>query len=330
MGMKIKKILCIVLTIAMIWSLAACAGEGVDNGGDSENSVNNGGGDESNSGSDNSGESSNGSDNGNSGETDSGETDSGGTDSSNVDGNNNETGSDGSDSNSGGTDSGGSDSNSGGTDSGGTDSGNSGSSGGGSGSGGSGGGDSGNSGSGNGGSGGNNSGTDSGGTDSGDNSGGNSGNEGANLTGTAGEVLGKLIDDLGSANVDMPMSLPPTDVAPDLSQNTIGLSEADFGKLVSSASFSLAAIGTFAHQIIVIQANDAAAAGKVKNLVSGANGYDPKKWICVFPDKVISVDSGEYVLIVASYNAVVDAALAAFKEAAGSTGDVITIWEFAG
>ena len=146
---------------------------------------------------------------------------------------------------------------------------------------------------------------------------------------TPAEILSRLVEDISSMGVEMPMSLPPTEVTADLSQNTIGLSEGDFNKLVSSASYNMAAIGTFAHQIIVIKAKDAGAATEVKKLVSGANGYDSKKWICVFPEKTIAVESGNYVLIVASYKAVVEAGVEAFKEITGSIGSVNTIWEFA-
>ena len=146
---------------------------------------------------------------------------------------------------------------------------------------------------------------------------------------TPAEILSRLVEDISSMGVDMPMSLPPTEVTADLSQNTVGLSEGDFNKLVASASYNMAAIGTFAHQIIVIKAKDASAATEVKKLVSGASGYDSKKWICVFPEKTIAVESGSYVLIVASYKAVVEAGIEAFKEITGSIGSVNTIWEFA-
>jgi len=150
-----------------------------------------------------------------------------------------------------------------------------------------------------------------------------------NLTGTAEDVLNNLLDQLAAENVEMPMALPPMSAAPDLTQDTYGLSQADYERLVDNASYSLAAIGTFAHQIIVLQAKDAASAVEVKNLVSGDGGYDPHKWICVFPDKAAAVNSGEYVLIVASHTNVVDAALADFQEQAGNVGDVIAFWEFA-
>ena len=151
----------------------------------------------------------------------------------------------------------------------------------------------------------------------------------SNLTGSPEEVLNQLLEDIVNSGAEMPMALPPLAVDPEMSQNAIGLPTAVFGSLVADASYSLAAIGTFAHQIIVIQAVDAASAVQIKSLVSGDGGYDPMKWICVWPEKVATVDSGVYVLIVASYNNVVDAALAAFEAEAGNVGEVVTFWDFA-
>jgi hypothetical protein len=112
------------------------------------------------------------------------------------------------------------------------------------------------------------------------------------------------------------------------SQNTIGLSESDFNKYVAAAAQSLAAIGTFAHQIIVIQGVDDKAAGQIKSLVSGDGGYDPKKWVCVYPEKAVAVESGSYVLLVAAKNDVADAAVEIFRETAGSIGEANVFWNF--
>lgn len=150
-----------------------------------------------------------------------------------------------------------------------------------------------------------------------------------NLTGTAEEVLQQILDDIAAAGVETPMALPPLAPAPDLVQYDIGLSEADFERLVETAASSVAAIGTFAHQIIIIQAKSAAMASEVKRLVSGDGGYDAQKWICVFPDMVIAIESGSYVLVAASTNEIVEAALNSFKAAAGTTGSVVTFWDFA-
>ena len=149
-----------------------------------------------------------------------------------------------------------------------------------------------------------------------------------NLSGTPEEILDQIVQDITDAGIEMPMALPPTEVPPDESQHYMGLSEEDFGRLVDSAWFSMAALSTFAHQIIIVEANDAAAANEVKRLVSGDDGYDAKKWICVFPERALAVESGRYVLIAASKENVTDAALEFFTLAAGTTGEAVTFWEF--
>ena len=156
------------------------------------------------------------------------------------------------------------------------------------------------------------------------------GSGGTALTGSAVDILAKLVDDLLAAGVEMPMALPPTEVTSDVSQYSIGLSEDDFVRLVDSAAYSLAAIGTFAHQISLIQGKDAGAAAEIKRLVSSAGGFDAQKWICVWPELVVAVDSGEYVLLAAARQHVVEAAVDMFRETGGTTGDIITFWEHDG
>jgi hypothetical protein len=150
-----------------------------------------------------------------------------------------------------------------------------------------------------------------------------------NLTGSAEEVLEQVLSGITDAGIETPMPLPPTAVTADMSQFQIGLSEEGLNRLVESASFSVAAIGTFAHTIVIIQANDSASATEVKNLVSGDGGFDAHKWICVWPEKALAVESGSYVLLVASTNDIADAALNAFEAAAGGIGSVNVFWEFA-
>jgi len=150
-----------------------------------------------------------------------------------------------------------------------------------------------------------------------------------NLTGTAEEVLQMVLDGIVEKGVETPMALPPLAPQPESAEHDIGLSEADFNRLVETASSSVAAIGTFAHQIVIIQAKNDAMAGEVKTLVSGSGGYDAKKWICVFPDVAIVVESGSYVLLAASTNEIVAAAISVFETVAGNTGTVTTFWDFA-
>jgi len=151
-----------------------------------------------------------------------------------------------------------------------------------------------------------------------------------NLTGTPEEILGELMDALKDTGIDMPMSLPPTEVAPDLSQYVIGLSEDTFNNYVESAYYSTAAIGTHAHELIVILAKDASFALDIKKIVSSDGGYDPMKLICAFPERTIVVDSGLYVMLASAKAPVVEAAIDIFTGMAGSTGEVITFFEHEG
>jgi len=294
-NMKTKKIICIVVAMAMLCLVAACVSE--------TNSGGSGGG-SSSSGSEGSGGS--------------GGSNSGGSGNSGSGGNNSSDGS-----NSGGSGNSGSGGSDGGSGSGGDtqvqfpgdgeD------------------GEDGDNGDGEDGEDGGDSGTGGGGGDSGNSGGGSSGGD-SSLSGTASEVLGALVEDLKNSGVDMPMTFPgpPPEVSPELAHNYIGLSEDDFTRLVVSAAFSEAAIGTFAHLISIIQAKDAAAAGEVKRLISGSDGFDPQKWICVWPEMAAAVDSGSYVLLVAARIVVVEAAIDIFGDTGGSLGEVVTFWEFAG
>ena len=154
-----------------------------------------------------------------------------------------------------------------------------------------------------------------------------SGGAEAGLAGAPGDILAKLISDLQEAGAEMPMSMPPMAAPEGGRQNAIGISEEDYGRYVIDDAQSIAGIGTFAHQIIIYQGVDDSAAAQIKRIVSGENGYDPSKWICVFPEKVVAVDAGSYVLLIASYRAVVDMAVEIFEETAGGTGEAITFWD---
>lgn len=125
----------------------------------------------------------------------------------------------------------------------------------------------------------------------------------------------------------MPMLPPPAPVLADASQYTIGLSTADFGKLVVSAATTQPMIGTFAHQFVVIEAVDAKSAVEVRKLIAGSGGYDAAKWICVFPDKAVAVDCGVYVLLAASSTEGCDNIVEALKSRAGSIGEVDEFYE---
>jgi hypothetical protein len=110
------------------------------------------------------------------------------------------------------------------------------------------------------------------------------------------------------------------EVTAENSAGMLGLTAEDFGKYVSEAYASNAAFITFAHEIALVRCVDAGAAAKVKKLV--ADGFDPNKWICVWPQRSVVIDSGSYVLLVASRNVSADAILQSFKTLAeGNVGE---------
>ena len=143
------------------------------------------------------------------------------------------------------------------------------------------------------------------------------------LQGPPGEILAGVIEEAGKAMpADRPMPMCfDMEATAETSQYTLGLSADDFEKYVSSATVYTAAIATFAHEIALIQAKDASAAAEVKKRIAGEGGFDSRKWICVFPEESCAIDSGAYVLLVSSRADVAEALVAAFTEAAGSTGE---------
>ena len=143
------------------------------------------------------------------------------------------------------------------------------------------------------------------------------------LSGSPEDILNRVLDEAKKSLPDdkpMPESRV-TEVTADTSQNAIGLSTDDFNKYVSSASIATALIGTFPHEIGVIQAKDAASAATIKKLISSDGGYNSLKWICVSPEESCVLESGSYVLLAASRADVVDAVVSAFTAAAGNVGE---------
>ena len=142
-------------------------------------------------------------------------------------------------------------------------------------------------------------------------------------------ILDKLTTDLPAVGVTLPMSMPSTAISLSELQYAAGLSEADFESHVTAVWHSMAGISTIAHQIIVYQCNDEDAAKAVKSIVSSEGGYDPEKWVCVFPQTVVVVEAGTFVLLVASRREIADATVELFGDYFGDIGEANVFWEFA-
>ena len=131
------------------------------------------------------------------------------------------------------------------------------------------------------------------------------------LTGKAEGVLLQLKEAPG---VELGMTMD-SEVTAEKAQYVLGLTEAQFEQYVDSAYEAAAAISTFAQSNVVVKCKDIAAAAEVKKLI--AAGYDSHKWICVFPEQSVVVESGSYVLLSVGPAGLTDALVEAFRSISG-------------
>jgi len=151
---------------------------------------------------------------------------------------------------------------------------------------------------------------------------------GGKLTGSSSDVMTQLRAEIAAA-------LPANDVpkteevalTADMATQ-VGLTAAQFTDLVVDGTISRAMIMTVPHEMVVIQAKDASAATQLKAAIAAK--YDPKKWICVFPEQASVVESGQYVLLVAGTKTYAMAATDSFAKLAGSVGTINTFFTGAG
>jgi hypothetical protein len=126
----------------------------------------------------------------------------------------------------------------------------------------------------------------------------------------SGDTAAILVEVVQGADTDLPGTFEDA-VTADSAQGLIGLTADEFGKYVSEATVSTAAINAQAFEVALIKATDAGAASEVAALV--AKGFDSGKWICVFPEQSLTSTSGSYVLLAVGGKDQTDALAAAFK-----------------
>ena len=127
------------------------------------------------------------------------------------------------------------------------------------------------------------------------------------LEGTTQELLAQLKE---TAVADFGMGFD-SEVTAETALGTLGLTAAQFEGYVDTAYESAAAISSIAQSNVLVKCQDAAAAAEVKKLI--AEGYDSAKWICVFPEQSVVVESGSYVLLAVGTRENTDALVEALK-----------------
>lgn len=103
-----------------------------------------------------------------------------------------------------------------------------------------------------------------------------------------------------------------------------GLTPEQLSQYVKEAAYSRPFISSSAHNVVLIECADEAAAAEVKALV--AAGFDPGQWVCVYPDYCFVQESGSTVILVASTEDVVNKMKTAFSSYMG--GNVGKVNEF--
>ena len=140
------------------------------------------------------------------------------------------------------------------------------------------------------------------------------------LSGEPADILSALID---ACEVEMVNTLD-VELTADNAQYYLGLSSDQFTNYVKSVAVKEAAINAQAHLVAVIECADADAASEVKTLI--AENFDPQRWVCVSPEQCFVVDSGNYLLLAATYDDVAEALKTAFATAAGSSMGTVDVF----
>ena len=156
--------------------------------------------------------------------------------------------------------------------------------------------------------------------------GGNNAGERDTLSGSTEELLTAIV--VGANKLlpeDDQLAESFTDViTAENSEWVLGVSSDDFARYVTDAYSSTASIITFAHQVALMKCKDFSSAAQMKRLV--ASGFDSDKWICVWPERSFVVESGSYVLLVASTNTGGDKILESFKTLANNNVGEVNIF----
>lgn len=78
----------------------------------------------------------------------------------------------------------------------------------------------------------------------------------------------------------------------------LGLSTDDYNANVEKGAISMAMMTAQAHMVALLKCNDADAAQTIKEKLQ--TQFDIRRWVCVIPEMCYAIDSGSYVLFVAS------------------------------
>ncbi|MDR0916910.1 MAG: DUF4358 domain-containing protein [Oscillospiraceae bacterium] len=139
--------------------------------------------------------------------------------------------------------------------------------------------------------------------------------------GTTEEFLAAVVNGatatLGEDNYPFSETLPlvSADSSNENAPNYIGLTQEQITQYVAESCISSALFSTSPHQVLIVKCKSAADTSAVATAI--ASGFDSGRWICVIPDRSETVVVGEYVFLLVSKNATVDALESSLKTVTG-------------
>ena len=140
------------------------------------------------------------------------------------------------------------------------------------------------------------------------------------VTGSAAEVLASILEKAGDSEI-------ATMEAPLDSENSLGMagiSAEQLESLVEDSVASNAMMSSVAHIAVLVKCKDVESAETIKKAMK--DNFDVRRWVCVMPEKAFVVDSGNYVMLVASFKDYADALYNGFKAIAGENiGEMVSI-----
>ena len=140
------------------------------------------------------------------------------------------------------------------------------------------------------------------------------------ITGSAADVLASILEKAGDSEVST-MEVP---LDAENSLGMAGISAEQLESLVEDSVVSSAMMTSVAHIAVLVKCKDVESAETIK--LAMKDNFDVRRWVCVMPEKVFVVDSGTYVMLVASFKDYADALYNEFKAIAGENiGEMVAI-----
>ncbi len=139
------------------------------------------------------------------------------------------------------------------------------------------------------------------------------------FSGSAADVLAEILN-----STENDIMVGDQEVNAENCEDLLGLTPEQYEQYVTDAAGSTAMINVHAHLVVLLKTKDFDSAAKVKSLI--ADNFNPQRWVCVLPEKCFVVDSGSYVMFVASFKETADAFADSFNTLAKDTAGKVEVF----